>query len=166
MSKKHAQDIINVLSSENFTAVCPCCADEIPLNEAGLFYLDDFTDEGKSLLKQYNSDMTQRRRDLKERKARISKKSKAGAESSRLGKILERLAPGLSSFRFKRNDCRALFDPIDYIIFEGLSTKEKISKILFVDIKTGKGRLSTKQNKIKQAIINKNVLFDIYEKDK
>ena len=165
--RKDAQEIITALNNQNYTAVCPCgCNSQIPLSESGLFYLDDFTPEGNAVYNKYKEDMTEKRRELRKRKQNISKKSITGAESGRLGKILERLAPGLSSIRFKRNDCRALFDPIDYIIFEGLSAKEKVSKIFFVDIKTGTGRLSPGQNKIKNAVNEKNVLFDIYEKDK
>ena len=61
------------------------------------------------------------------------------------------LAPTLDGFTFNKNDCRSMFDPIDYVIFEGLSEKQKVDKILFVDIKSGKARLSAKQKKIKIA---------------
>ena len=44
-----------------------------------------------------------------------------------------------------------MFD-IDYIIFEGLSEKKRVEKIIFMDIKSGKARLSQKQKKIKAAI--------------
>jgi predicted Holliday junction resolvase-like endonuclease len=49
----------------------------------------------------------------------------------------------MRDFSFDRNDCRSLFDPIDYIIFEGLSKKNSVSKILFTEIKTGRLVLTT-----------------------
>ena len=55
-----------------------------------------------------------------------------------------------------------MFDPIDYVIFEGLSEKQKVEKIIFMDIKSGKARLSQKQKKIKEAVDNKHVQFKTY----
>ena len=51
----------------------------------------------------------------------------------------------------------------EIIIFEGLSEKQKVDKILFVDIKSGKARLSAKQKKIKTAVEEKQVEFKTYK---
>ncbi|MFH1620033.1 MAG: Holliday junction resolvase-like protein [bacterium] len=77
--------------------------------------------------------------------------------------MLERLAPAMKSFRFNRNDCRSLFDPIDYIIFEGLSKNGTVSRLLFADIKTGKARLSGGQKKIRELVERKKVDIDYYK---
>ena len=61
------------------------------------------------------------------------------------------------------NDCRSLFDPIDYIIFEGLHKKGVVSKIIFTDIKTGAARLKNNQKEIKLAIENKKIEFKTYK---
>ena len=34
-------------------------------------------------------------------------------------------------FKFNKNDGRSMLDPIDYVIFEGLSEKRKVDKIVF-----------------------------------
>ena len=86
-----------------------------------------------------------------------------GAKAINLGFLLERLAPTLDGFTFNKNDCRSMFDPIDYVIFEGLSEKQKVDKIVFVDIKTGGARLTPKQRKIKQVVEDKNVGFKTYK---
>jgi predicted Holliday junction resolvase-like endonuclease len=44
-----------------------------------------------------------------------------------------------------------------------LSDKQKVDKILFVDIKSGKARLSAKQKKIKTAVEEKHVEFKTYK---
>jgi predicted Holliday junction resolvase-like endonuclease len=70
----------------------------------------------------------------------------------------------MKDFCFDRNDCRSLFDPIDYIIFEGLSQKNSVSKILFVEIKTGKARLNNHQKEIRSLVERKRVEWDTYQK--
>ena len=56
-----------------------------------------------------------------------------------------------------------MFDPIDYVIFEGMSKKQKVSKVVFVDIKTGGATLTSKQRKIKKVVDDKQVTFEVYE---
>ncbi len=71
----------------------------------------------------------------------------------------------MKSFRFNSNDCRSLFDPIDYIIFEGLSAKGKVERILFTDIKTGNARLNNHQKEIRSVIAKKRLLWDVYKQE-
>ena len=75
--------------------------------------------------------------------------------------LLER-QPHTDGFAFNKNDCRSMFDPIDYVIFEGLSEKQKVDKILFVDIKSGNARLSAKRRKL-SALEEKQVEFKTYK---
>ena len=80
------------------------------------------------------------------------------------GFILERIAPSMKYFKFERNDCRSLFDPIDYLIFEGLSRKGSVTKMLFVEIKTGGSNLSKKQKRIRELVEHKRVAWDTYKR--
>jgi predicted Holliday junction resolvase-like endonuclease len=70
----------------------------------------------------------------------------------------------MKDFQFDHNDCRSLFDPIDYIIFEGLSKKNSVSKILFTEIKTGKANLTKKEKGIRNRVEDKRVVWDTYKK--
>ena len=88
--------------------------------------------------------------------------SKIQARATNIGNMLQHLAPSLSSFRFQCSDCHALFQPIDYVIFEGLC-KGRVSKIIFADIKTGKSRLTHDESEIKGLVGRKKVDFDVYE---
>ncbi|MBS1919831.1 MAG: hypothetical protein JST17_06240 [Bacteroidetes bacterium] len=127
-----------------------------------MFDNDNFSDKALELYQQQLHVIKQRKENLKKIRERGTTKSEVGAKSTNIGFILERLAPTMKSFRFNHNDCRSLFDPIDHIIFEGLSTRGQIDKIFFVDIKTGAARLSKKQKEIKAIITDKKVNFKKY----
>ena len=161
-TKKEIQAIISSLNNKKFHASCPECYGEFKLQDAGLFHLDDFTPEAEEVYKDMQEALKERRADLKDRKEKIPKKSEVGAKAVNLGFVLERIAPTLDGFTFDRNDCRSMFDPIDYVIFEGLNTKGKVGKIILVDIKTGGARLSSKQKKIKGLVEDKKVEFKVY----
>ena len=162
-TKKEIRDTLYALNNGKFHIECPSCAEEIKLSEAGLFHLDNFTPESRDIYKRMREEQKERRASLKERKLNISVKSEVGAKAINLGFLLERLAPTLDGFTFNKNDCRSMFDPIDYVIFEGLSEKQKVDKIVFVDIKSGGARLTQKQKKIKQVVEDKNVGFKTYK---
>jgi len=162
-TKKEINEILETLNNGQFHIECPSCDQEVKLEETGLFHLDNFTPEGHEVYKRMLQDQKERRASLKDRQLKIPIKSEIGAKSVNLGFILERLAPTLDDFTFNKNDCRSMFDPIDYIIFEGLSNKNSVDKILFVDIKTGNARLTTKQRKIKEVIKEKKIKFKTYK---
>jgi predicted Holliday junction resolvase-like endonuclease len=163
-SKKEIKEIIQSLNGNNFHATCPNCYDEFKLKDAGLFHLDNFTPEALDLYKAMQEGLKERRADLKEEKAKIPLRSETGAKAVNIGFVLERIAPTLDGFTFEQNDCRAMFDPIDYVIFEGLSSKGKVNKIIMVDIKTGGARLNPKQRRIKELVEDKKMEFRTYKR--
>lgn len=118
------------------------------------------------LYQELTSQLKEERKDLRMRRIHLSQRSQTGAQAVNIGFILERICPLLKAFRFDKNDCRSLFDPIDYLIFEGLSDSGKVSRIIFSEIKTGAARLSPKQRQIKNVVENGKVEFDIYSPEK
>lgn len=159
---KEAREVVRTLEAGDIYIQCPCCDLPIKAKDAGLFYLDDLTPDAQELYERQRQELKEREKTLKEHRKGISRKSEVGAKAVNIGFILERLAPAMQAFRFDRNDCRSLFDPIDYVIFEGLSKKGVVSKILFSDIKTGAAKLSNKQKEIKSLIEKKKMGWDTY----
>jgi len=164
--KKEVEKVISTLEANRFYAECPCCRESFALKDMGLFYLDNFSSEAEEIYNEKICELKDRRKELRERRRKISKTSKVGAKAVNIGKILERLAPCMETFPFNRNDCRSIFDPIDYVIFEGLSKEGGVKKILFTDIKTGRfSGLRGKQKEIQTLVDNKKVIWDIYKRE-
>lgn len=165
-SKREAKQIVKALENGDFMAECPCCGEPMKLKDAGLFYLDDFTEDATDLFSQYSTDLKERRKALREKRKNISARSEIATETINLGKIFERLCPSLKKFAFDKNDCRSLFDPIDYVIFEGLADGGNVSRIIFSEIKTGRASLQRKQKQIKELVEDGKVEFDVYRMEK
>ena len=70
----------------------------------------------------------------------------------RLGNIAEKLAPFLDHFTFDPECATFLGQPIDYVIFED-------EVVTFLEIKSGKSQLSSKQRHIRDLIKNKQVAW-------
>ena len=77
------------------------------------------------------------------------------------GMFSEQLAPFLPNFNFKPTECRFLGKPVDFIVFKGLDNK-KIDEIIFVEVKSGKSKLSFVEKSLKEAIKNKKVSWEEY----
>ncbi len=81
------------------------------------------------------------------RKTTLSQKK---SSEVRLGHIAEKLAPFLEDFPYNPEDSIFLGQPIDYIVFDD-------SSVVFLEIKTGKSKLSAKQRHIRDLIKDKYV---------
>ena len=161
MAQSH-QDLINFLQQNGFKANCTKCGDSFMLKDAKLFSVDNFNAEAKKLLNEKKEELKDKKELISKKKSSTQKRVETTTGSVNMGFILERLAPVLAQFPFDKNDCRSLFDPIDYVIFEGLQKTGKVQKIFFVDIKSGKAKLKANQKAIKQIIEQKKVEFKNY----
>jgi predicted Holliday junction resolvase-like endonuclease len=162
---KEAKEIITTLKSGNFYCDCPCgCGEEIKLNDTDLFYLDDFSSKGQEAYQELLSDLKEQRTELRNRENILKAKRQVAAKAVNFGFISERIAPALPQFPFAHKDCRSLFEPIDYVIFEGLNKGDSVTKIIFTEIKTGSARLNGHQKEIKALVENKKVQFQIEPK--
>ena len=161
--KKKAQDTIETLTENKFYAECPCCEETILLSKANLFYLDEFNAKALEALATYKDGLDEQKKELKELKEKISARSEIGAGSVNIGFILEHMFPSLKEFPFCCDDCRSLFEPIDYLVFEGLANKGKVERLLWIEVKTGGSRLNKHEKEIKLLVENKELVWDIYK---
>ena len=69
------------------------------------------------------------------------------------GKVQEHLAPLFPAFlsQFNPKDARFLGSPLDFIVFDGLDEGE-VRRVVFVEIKTGKASLLSRERLCRDAI--------------
>jgi len=102
---------------------------------------------------------------VKEAVAKARKDSIKRQRSILKGQATEQLAPYINP-NYNPKDYKFMGDPIDYIIFDGMSDlnekEDIVNKIIFMDIKTGTSRLNKVQKKIKEAIDDGRIEFQLY----
>jgi predicted Holliday junction resolvase-like endonuclease len=161
--RDEARRIIAILENGSYYADCPCCGKPVLLRDANLFYDGDLSPEAEKLRDNLWLAIENKKEELHRQKKSIVSSSESGARATNIGFLSERIAPSLKDFPFNRNDCRSLFDPIDYLVFEGLSETGRVNKIFFVEIKTGGARLQSNQKEIKSLVESKKVEFKTYK---
>ncbi|MFH1503159.1 MAG: Holliday junction resolvase-like protein [Candidatus Diapherotrites archaeon] len=77
------------------------------------------------------------------------------------GQFSEQLAPYLPNFNYSPTECRFLGKPIDFLVFKGMDGKE-IEEVIFVEVKSGKSKLSLQEKNLKDTIEKKRVRWMEY----
>jgi predicted Holliday junction resolvase-like endonuclease len=85
------------------------------------------------------------------------------SRSTLLGNLFERLAPFFQRFAHDPRDVRALMNPIDYIVFDGLTVNRRVDRVIFVEVKCGTSRENPAQKSIVQAIRDGRVSAETWQ---
>lgn len=139
-------------------------------------YINERNKENEQLIKQ-NMDLRKLNTQLESTMKSTVKEAvtKARADSVKRqrsilkGQATEQLAPYINS-KYNPKDYKFIGDPIDYIVFDGMSDikqkDDEINKIILMDIKTGKSQLNRVQKAVKKCIEAGNVEFQVYRPEK
>ena len=92
---------------------------------------------------------------------RIRKDAVKKSESVIQGKVTEHLIPYFPGFSYNPKDARFLGSPVDFVIFDGLSSGD-LKKVVFVEVKSGKKpALSTRERMVRDCINNLAVSYEV-----
>lgn len=72
-------------------------------------------------------------------------RSKKRSVESKHGMAVEHFIPFMKDYPYNVNDSHFLGRPVDFVVFED-------EEVIFLEVKTGNSKLSTKQTKIKKQI--------------
>src|SRR5437763_9892890 len=156
--------IAELQRDRRFKATCPACMEDFRLADAVLFALSDQPPKAAlTALAAMRERIKERKRELARSRELMTKTARRTAEAVNLGKIVEKIVPSFASFSYEPGDCRALFEPIDYLVFSGLAKQNQVEALFFVDVKSGNARLSRTQHSIKKAIETGAVRFALIQ---
>lgn len=144
--------LIDQLKASKLSAECTQCGEEFPLSKAVLFDgLGEFPEPAELRRKEMLVELQAKLDELKKRKVSAGPGAEKKAIEVGIGKIIEKVMPAYQNFGLPISDCRPLFEPIDMIIFNGMSTAS-IQSITFMEVKTGNSRLNEHQRLVKEAV--------------
>ena len=58
----------------------------------------------------------------------------------------------MPDFPYEPGDARFLGSPVDFVVFAGLRETDEVSEIVFVEVKTGRSKLSRREQSVRQAV--------------
>ena len=154
-------ELIRYLQTSKLYADCPYCNEEFPL--AGTILFDGtgtFPDDAEKKRLELEEQLKQKQDELLKRQVSADAGAEKKAIEVGIGKIIEKILPSYKNFNIIATDCRFLAEPIDMVIFDGLS-ENNINNITFLDVKTGNAALNKHQRLIRDAIKEQKVEFKV-----
>ena len=155
-------ELIRNLMTSGLYAQCPC-GQEFAISDTFLF------DGTKPFPKEALDIQTELQKALDERKANLAKQIKQITERTakttaavNIGKSLEKVLPVAKDFKWVAPDTKVLGDPVDMLIFNGLSIG-KVESLSFVEVKSGAARLNAHQRSIRDALGDHKVSYGVFE---
>lgn len=131
----------------------PDCEKTFALKQAKLFdATKQAPDYAKAYISSQRAGLKESLAQLKRDKAELNRSSFTAAESGGVGQIVQMLSPSLPGFPLAPQDCRAIFEPIDYVGFKGLTVSGRVDALVFVEVKSGRQPLSGEQRQIKSVV--------------
>lgn len=156
MAPEDLQSIINVLRADPTLYARAPCGHEYRLADSELFHDSDFPPSGQAFLELQNGELRELEAQVKSKRHKLTEGFTKKSVDVKFGKTVEKLVPILQGFPYEPADCRAMFDPVDYVAFVGAS-RGRVSRIDFIDAKSGQAALSTVQRQVRDAIARGDV---------
>lgn len=80
------------------------------------------------------------------------------------GHVYEQISPLIPGFPYELRDVRHVGNPLDFIIFRGLSGSGEV-EVIFLEIKTGMSTLNSNERRVKKAIESGRVKYEVFHPD-
>jgi predicted Holliday junction resolvase-like endonuclease len=153
--------LIKSLKASNLYAECPC-GEEFKLSDAILFDgTKPFPAEALEAQKELNTFLEARNEELIKKMKLATEAAERTTKAVNIGKNLERALPTIKDFKWVVPDSKFLGDPIDLLIFNGLSIGQ-VNSLSFVEVKSGSARLNDHQKSIRDAIEEHRVSYQVF----
>ena len=138
--------VLNVMRAEDQIAgYCPRCHELFRMSEVELFYVPDRK-------KDFLESLRKKERELEERIDDEREDAIKRSRSSLMGKLFESVRPFLPEFNHHPGDLRSIWNPIDFVSFDGLAMNRVVDSITFVEVKSGTSHLSPVERSIQEVV--------------
>lgn len=125
-------ELVDELKSDRrLRAECPHFRRDFPLRGATVFAVEGpLPEEARELVRAIQDDLKRRREELRERRRRAREVPGQARLATEVGQALEALVPRLQD-RLHPRDWRRLGDPIDFVVFDGLSATGRVQAVQY-----------------------------------
>lgn len=159
----NTEELIQLLKESDIYAEHQDCGGEFKISDALLFDgTKPFPFKAQEVQKNLEDELIKRQEDLKKKLKRATTGAQTTTKAVNMGKLLEKILPTIQGFDFELSDCRFLGEPIDFVIFEGLTAGD-VKSIKFLEVKSGGAKLNDHQKWIKEAIEKKKVKYEEFK---
>ncbi len=130
---------------------CPHCQDIFRLSEVRLFYTT-YRRDWMDKVEEQEEKETEKLQEFEEKRKELRDKAIERERKKNLPLILNRAVPMFARQNIFPQDVKTLFDPIDFVVFDGMNHKNLVKRILLMDKAHSNPREQALQESIQQTI--------------
>ncbi|MGD0549266.1 MAG: Holliday junction resolvase-like protein [Candidatus Bathyarchaeia archaeon] len=132
--------------------ICPHCQALFRLSDIKISYKRRFSKDWFDNLQDEEEEAEEERMKLQETLQEIRRKTVERSRRVHLPKMLRQADPVFTPLGYYPQDVKAIFDPLDFVIFDGMNLHQKVKRIVFVDEQTTNSEIRRVQSSIQAAI--------------
>jgi predicted Holliday junction resolvase-like endonuclease len=152
--RKTSSTIIDVMrATDQIAGYCPSCHELFRMSEVELFYIPDRK-------KDFLTELRKKQLELDEQIGTEREDAIKRSRSSLMGKLFETVRPFLPEFSHHPGDLRSIWNPIDFVSFNGLALNRCVESITFVEVKSGRSSLTGVERSVREAVEQGKVSFE------
>ena len=146
-------DIVNFFEIQrNIFGICPHCEELFRLSDIRISYRKKFARDWYDRLEKQEERIDDERMNLEETLKAIREKAKERARQKYLPGMLKQADPVFTPLGYYPQDVKAVFDPMDFVIFDGMNKAGKVRRMVFMDEYSTDARVRRIQSSIEDAI--------------
>ena len=145
-------------AQRNIFGLCPMCGEVFRLSEIKISYKRKFPIDWYDKLLVEVEKLDEKEMKLEEKLKIIREKATEYARRILLPKLLRKVDPLFTSLGYFPQDAKAIFDPIDFVVFDGMNRDEKVKRVVFMDQQT-----ENRNQRVIQKSIEKTIEKERYE---
>lgn len=132
--------------------VCPHCQELFRLSDIKISYRKKFSRDWYDKLEKQEEKIDDEHMKLEETLAAIREKAQEQARRRHLPRMLRQADPVFTPLGYYPQDVKAVFDPMDFVIFDGMNRDGRVRRVVFMDEYSADGRTRQIQSSIENAI--------------
>jgi predicted Holliday junction resolvase-like endonuclease len=139
-------------TQRNIFGVCPHCQTLFRLSDIKVSYQRRFSEDWFDKLQSQQEKVEEEQMKLQETLQEIRRRTVERSRKVHLPRMLRQADPVFTPLGYYPQDVKAIFDPLDFVIFDGMNLHENVKRIVFVDEQTTNSEIRRVQSSIETAI--------------
>jgi len=145
----------------NILCLCPCCGDLVRVSDLRLkakgpatrTWLDDYEKKSQAM------DKKEEKFEEKGQKLRELAVEKGRKEAQKV--FNKCISPAFKALKYDPFDVKAILNPIDFIVFKGMNSKETVSDVVMLSKKCSNAQLNAIRKQVDTAIAKKKYEWQV-----
>lgn len=142
-------------SSRRILCICPCCGDILRLSDLNLSYKGKPCKTWLDVYERKIASLEKREEKFNEKEQGIRDKAAERGRKKVEEHICKMMCNEIVKLNFNPYDIKAIWHPVDFVVFDGMNNEDAIKDITFLSRKTEDSNLNKIRETIKECVENK-----------